>query len=190
MGAAGTSAGGGLGNIFTNWGSYLSGRRAAGDASRMRGRLSGMTGPKEFWKRTDKFLPKNIMAQEMGRASAADALAGQEANQLASINTAAGRSGLGGSGAHLMARAGTMQGRQSGLNQALMQKYQQAMAEAQKQARISQMGQAKALASVPSNDAGSFWEAPLGFVGDLLNSYQGPSGGGGGGGMMKGMGVG
>jgi hypothetical protein len=139
-----------------------------------------MTGPKEFWKRTDQFLPKMIRSQEMGRASTADALAGNEANQIAGINTAAGRSGLGGSGAHLMARAGAMQNRQTGLNQALMQKYQQAMAEAQREARMSQMRQAKALASVPSTDAGSFWEAPLGFVGDLLNSYQGPSGGGGG----------
>ena len=139
----------------------------------------GSRGAYTDWVR--RALPDMLGLYEPTRVGATDMAATGEQNNLGAVNAIAARSGLTGSGAHIGARAGVRGERQANVNEALMQKYLNAIGMVEKQAGATLGTAQNALAGQPynPNQPGSQWGqlAPVAQSGlsAWLASYKQPA---------------
>lgn len=99
----------------------------------------------EFYKRAPFFVDQF----EPERRRTADQAAMAETNALLDADVLAGRTGMSGSGAHLMRRQSARAGRQEALNEALIKKYLQAFSAARGEAGQAHRGRLSAIAGLP-----------------------------------------
>ena len=171
-------------NAPNKWQSHFSNSEGASARSAGHNRNAiwkyGSRGAYTDW--VKKALPGMLGLYEPTRIGAADQAAMGEQNNLGQVNAIAARSGLTGSGAHLMARAGVRGERQANVNEALMQKYLNTIGMVEKQAGATLGTAQNALAGQPYNQNAPYSQwgqqiAPYAQrgVASWLASYQQPA---------------